>query len=140
MILRSFTLALLGATFIATASQAQTARTVTEEWNDTSLFWVGGQIFYEARWMVFEEDELLVVCCVGRNMSAQGTKVKRVLRGAGLFVGDELAMQDMTFFNRIKKRDDFVGSTAHCKATGRKLSEFSSTSISLGKALPGRKY
>ena len=128
-------LTLLCGMIAASPVDAVTGRKVTNDWFDHEFRWVGGYTSYRAKWKVFDVGGEVVVCGVGQDVGHDHSKNRRILRDLGFFIGGKLVMKDMSFFNKVGKRESLVGAVAYCQSTGRSPGEFSSKSVKLGKAV-----
>lgn len=138
-ILLSGVFAFATATSLATSAKAQSA-TVTNDWFDYSIRWTRGAPTYSAKWYVLVSGGILQVCGAGAHSGGVRSDNMAILSRLGFFVGDELVMTDMSFFSQVKRRRDLSGANAKCVSTGKRASDYTSTSVSLQSVDPNKTY
>ena len=128
-----------GATIVAAAvlcaasaaAQTPSGVTVGKDWFDYGIRWTEGPPSYEAKWMVYVQGGIIVVCGAGKNLTSQQSQNRRILKTLGFFIEEDHLMSDMRFFASLPRREKLVGATAVCRSTGKRERDYPGRNVSL---------
>jgi len=135
---------LTAAAFIASTAQSGEIigqSKVESDWFEGKVRWTQGPPAYKYMWKVRIRDGVVVLCGVGKIVSANlGSASRQVIKDRGFYIDDTLYYDDITFFTKVPRSTKLIGAQANCVSTGKRLPKQVKDGVSIQSMRPNRVY